>query len=69
MPALPALIRRSFDLSSPNSELSGQWSNPSDIFTALLILGGDGGEMVAKAVAQMAGHGRLVPVPFSIGEW
>jgi len=67
MPALlPHLFRRSFDLTIPKAEFSDQWANPSDIFTALLILGGDGGEMVAKAVAQLAGRG-LVPVAFSIG--
>ncbi|KAB8201891.1 hypothetical protein BDV34DRAFT_201838 [Aspergillus parasiticus] len=63
---LPYLYRRGFDLSTPNSEFLDQWTNPSDIFTALLILGGDGGEMVAKSVAQLAGRG-LVPVAFSIG--
>jgi hypothetical protein len=67
---MPALLshqfRRNFDLSSPKAEFSDQWVNPSDIFTALLILGGDGGEMVSKAVAQLAGHG-LIPVAFSIG--
>ncbi|KAL2069974.1 hypothetical protein VTL71DRAFT_14654 [Oculimacula yallundae] len=67
MPSLmPDKLRRSFNTTFPNDELSNQWVNPSDIFTALLILGGDGGEMVAKAVAQLSGRG-LVPVAFSIG--
>lgn len=67
MPAfLPNIFRRSFNFTAPNDQFSSQWANPSDIFTALLILGGDGGEVVARAVAQLAGRG-LVPVAFSIG--
>ncbi|KUL89159.1 hypothetical protein ZTR_03704 [Talaromyces verruculosus] len=42
MPALlPHQFRRNFDLSVPKGEFLDQWVNPSDIFTALLILGGE----------------------------
>ncbi|OJJ36269.1 hypothetical protein ASPWEDRAFT_538677 [Aspergillus wentii DTO 134E9] len=51
---MPALFHRDFDLSPPKWEFSDQWTNPSDIFTALLILGGDGVE-VAKAVDSLLG--------------
>ncbi|KAM3416610.1 hypothetical protein BST61_g8201 [Cercospora zeina] len=46
--------------------LRGQWSNPTDIFTILLIIGGD---IVQKAIGQLvAGPVRyLTPVSFSFG--
>ena len=43
--------------------LRKQWSNPTDIFTILLIIGGD---VVQRAIAQLSG-GRLTPVSFSFG--
>ena len=46
--------------------LRGQWSNPSDIFTILLIIGGD---IVQVAIAQLCGGPikYLTPVSFSFG--
>lgn len=44
-------------------ELRSQWMNPNDILSVLLIIGGD---IVQKALAQLAGH-RIVPVAFSFG--
>ena len=49
--------------SSSAAELGAQWRNPSDIFTVLLIIGGN---VVQAAVAQLSG-GRLTPVSFSFG--
>lgn len=40
-----------------------QWQNPNDIFTILMILGGD---VVQQALAQECGT-WLVPVSFSFG--
>lgn len=45
------------------AQLSSQWSNPSDVFSILLILGGD---VVGRALAQLAG-GWVTPVAFSFG--
>ncbi|KAI0867491.1 hypothetical protein GGS24DRAFT_515464 [Hypoxylon argillaceum] len=63
MPPLLALVRRAFEPGRPSSALSEQWKNPSDVFSVLLILGGD---VVARALAQLAGS-RLTPVAFSFG--
>lgn len=46
-----------------SSRLASQWQNPNDIFTVLLIIGGD---VVQKALAQLSG-GYFVPVAFSFG--
>ncbi|PNP86584.1 hypothetical protein FNYG_00076 [Fusarium nygamai] len=46
-----------------NFEFSQQWKHPSDAFSVLLLLGGD---VVARALAQLAGS-RLTPVAFSFG--
>lgn len=46
-------------------EFATQWSNPSDVFSVLLILGGD---VINRALAQLAGTG-ICPVAFSFGEW
>lgn len=64
MPPLLALMRRAFEPGRPSSALSEQWKNPSDVFSVLLILGGD---VVARALAQLAGS-RLTPVAFSFGK-
>ncbi|USP81486.1 uncharacterized protein yc1106_08760 [Curvularia clavata] len=51
--------------SSPStaSQLRGQWTNPSDVLSLLLIIGGD---IIQKALAQTtAGH--IPPVCFSFG--
>ena len=45
------------------AELSRQWTNPSDVLSVLLIIGGD---IVQKAIAQTAG-GVFTPVCFSFG--
>lgn len=66
MPALPAhlFIRRVLAFGIPSHEFSEQWKNPSDVFSVLLILGGD---VVARALAQLAGSG-IAPVAFSFGK-
>ena len=43
--------------------LAGQWRNPNDVLTILMIIGGD---VVQKALAQLSGP-RFVPVAFSFG--
>jgi hypothetical protein len=45
------------------SQLAGQWENPSDVLSVLLIIGGD---IVQKALAQTSG-GYFTPVCFSFG--
>ncbi|KAF2793874.1 hypothetical protein K505DRAFT_349649 [Melanomma pulvis-pyrius CBS 109.77] len=45
------------------SQLRSQWSNPTDVLSVLLIIGGD---IVQKALAQTAG-GIITPVCFSFG--
>ncbi|KAH7390333.1 hypothetical protein BKA64DRAFT_627225 [Cadophora sp. MPI-SDFR-AT-0126] len=62
--------------SSTAAELRLQWSNPSDILSLLLLIGGD---IVQKAIAQLAGRSvplgpwksatrvSIVPVAFSFG--
>ena len=55
------------DISSGSSAwLKNQWSNPSDIFTILLLIGGD---VVRVAVAQLCVGPvpYLTPVTFSFG--
>ena len=55
---------RSFDAGAPSLSFRNEWTNPSNYaFTILLLLGGD---VVARALAQLAG-GRLTPVAFSFG--
>lgn len=56
-------VRRAFDPGLPSSEFSNQWQHPSDVFSVLLILGGD---VVARALAQLVGS-RFTPVAFSFG--
>ncbi|KAI0059470.1 hypothetical protein BV25DRAFT_1129269 [Artomyces pyxidatus] len=48
------------------STLKTQWQNPNDILSILMIIGGD---IVQRAVAQLAGSGpySLAPVAFSFG--
>lgn len=50
-------------IESATTELHNQWRNPTDIFTILLLVGG---EVVQRALAQLAGDG-WTPVPFSFG--
>ncbi|PNP73353.1 hypothetical protein FNYG_13310 [Fusarium nygamai] len=57
------LIRRTFDPGQPSSQFQSQWEKPGDVFSVLLILGGD---VVARALAQLVGS-RMTPVAFSFG--
>ena len=58
------LEARDFDLDAPSAAFKGVWSSPSNYaFTILLLLGGD---VVARALAQLAGS-RITPVAFSFG--
>ncbi|KAI3318585.1 hypothetical protein HD806DRAFT_305357 [Xylariaceae sp. AK1471] len=63
MPILSTMSKRYFDPVASTSAIIQQWNNPSDVFSVLLILGGD---VVAKAIAQLAGS-RVTPVAFSFG--
>ncbi|KAF3931957.1 hypothetical protein ABW20_dc0101834 [Dactylellina cionopaga] len=64
-PLLTWLVRRvSFNPEVAPSEFASQWRNPGDVFSVLLILGGD---VVGRAIAQLAGAG-ITPVAFSFGE-
>ena len=63
MPPMISKIQRTFSENVSASEFSAQWKSPSDIFSVLLILGGD---IVSRALAQLAGS-RLTPVAFSFG--
>jgi len=55
---------RKVDLDAPSTAFKDVWSSPSNYaFTILLLLGGD---VVARALAQLAG-GRFTPVAFSFG--
>lgn len=60
MAPLPPTIRAS----SLATSFREQWINPGNIFNVLLLLGGD---IVGKALAQLAGSG-LAPVAFSFGK-
>lgn len=64
-PFLATLLSREprFDPTVSSNEFRTQWVHPSDVFSVLLILGGD---IVARALAQLAGSG-LTPVTFSFG--
>ncbi|KZM24049.1 uncharacterized protein EKO05_0004612 [Ascochyta rabiei] len=57
------VLRRALTFGIPSEEFATQWRNPSDVFSILLILGGD---VVARALAQLAGSG-VTPVAFSFG--
>ncbi|KAF5699217.1 hypothetical protein FMUND_14859 [Fusarium mundagurra] len=63
MPPMLNFVRRAFDPGLPSSEFSNQWKHPSDVFSVLLILGGD---VVAGSLAQLVGS-RFTPVAFSFG--
>ena len=57
------LLARAFAASAPLGELRLQWTHPSDVFSVLLLLGGD---VISRALAQLAG-GPVTPVTFSFG--
>jgi hypothetical protein len=58
------LQARSVDLKAPSAAFKAQWASPSNYaFTVLLLLGGD---VVSRALAQLAG-GHITPVAFSFG--
>lgn len=62
-PLMKFLMGRNFNASTTPDEYSQQWSHPGDVFSVLLILGGD---VVARAVAQVAGS-HIGSVTFSFG--
>ncbi len=62
-PALVNIVSRSLDLKEAAKVIRDQSNNPGDVFSVLLILGGD---VVARALAQLVGS-RVVPVAFSFG--
>lgn len=66
-PFLSKIIARSTELNPgiPSNEFSDQWKHPGDVFSVLLILGGD---VVGRALAQFAGGFPGSP-SFSFGEW
>ncbi|KAL6243052.1 hypothetical protein RBB50_010152 [Rhinocladiella similis] len=57
------LFRRTFTPGLPSKEFLRQWKTPGDVFSVLLILGGD---VVLRALAQLSGSG-ITPVAFSFG--
>ncbi|OQE47580.1 hypothetical protein PENCOP_c001G03044 [Penicillium coprophilum] len=63
MPPMFSKIERTLSENISVTEFSAQWKTPSDIFSVLLLLGGD---IVSRALAQLAGS-RLTPVAFSFG--
>ena len=62
-PAAIDLARRGFAPGAASRDFSAQWKNPGDVFSVLLILGGD---VVARALAQLSGS-KITPVAFSFG--
>ncbi|THH19317.1 hypothetical protein EW146_g1825 [Bondarzewia mesenterica] len=63
---IPSQPGPSVILENQFSPVKAQWQNPSDILSILMIIGGD---IVQRAVAQLAGSGRFsfTPVAFSFG--
>lgn len=57
------LSGRAFQPGAASSQFSTQWQNPSDVFSVLLILGGD---VIQAALAQLAGS-SITPIAFSFG--
>jgi hypothetical protein len=59
-----APLGRQFDVKAPSAAFKAEWMSPSNYaFTVLLLVGGD---VVSRALAQLAG-GRITPVAFSFG--
>lgn len=63
MPPPPSVLNRSLNPGRTNEEFAAQWSHPADVFSVLLILGGD---VINRALAQLVGK-RVCPVAFSFG--
>ncbi|KAM0703946.1 hypothetical protein Q7P35_008952 [Cladosporium inversicolor] len=63
MPPSARPVARALQPDLPSQEFRDQFHHPAEVFSVLLILGGD---VVARALAQLAG-GRLTPVTFSFG--
>ena len=64
LPTIPLIARDPvFNSTMAADQLRTQWILPSDVFSVLLILGGD---VIARALAQLTGSG-LTPVAFSFG--
>ncbi|KAM0330759.1 hypothetical protein ACHAQA_003713 [Verticillium albo-atrum] len=63
IPFTSITVPRDFSTESTSTEFRNQWTQPGDAFSVLLLLGG---EIVARALAQVAGHG-VAPVTFSFG--
>lgn len=61
---IPPTTMPIFDPGSPSGEFRVQWTHPGDVFSILLLLGGD---VIARALAQLTGN-RLAPVSFSFGK-
>ena len=51
-------------MASTTDEIRGQWANPSDILSLLLLIGGD---IVQKATAQLVGYKIRIPGQTSAG--
>ncbi|KAI9728109.1 MAG: hypothetical protein M1834_007825 [Cirrosporium novae-zelandiae] len=63
-PMAPILLARgNVTVADTSSQLRQQWVNPGDIFSVLLILGGD---VIQRALAQLSGT-VITPVAFSFG--
>ena len=60
---MPPLFSRSFDTGLAAQALSNPWQSPGDIFSVLLLLGGD---VINRALAQITGS-CFTPVAFSFG--
>jgi hypothetical protein len=60
---LPIKVRGE-NATCPSTSSPNRWAQPTDVFSVLLILGGD---IVNKALAQLAG-GVITPVTFSFGK-
>lgn len=54
-----------FNPAAPVAEFVAQLRNPGDVFSVLLLLGGD---IVARAIAQLVGPRGFTPVAFSFGK-
>jgi len=62
-PFLVTLLAGRDPSSTTPGEFKYQWLRPGDVFSVLLILGGD---VIARALSQLAG-GVFTPVTFSFG--